>query len=77
MKVVIPEDIKPGSYVVSWRWDCEETAQVFTMSDEENYYKLVTELSYSQYDCTIVKKAHVKAFSLLLRFGRTVLMSIL
>jgi len=28
-KVVIPEDIKPGSYVVSWRWDCEETAQVW------------------------------------------------
>ena len=28
-KVVIPEDIKPGKYVVSWRWDCEETAQVW------------------------------------------------
>ena len=29
LKVVVPEDIKPGAYVVSWRWDCEETAQVF------------------------------------------------
>lgn len=28
-KVIIPEDIKPGKYVVSWRWDCEETAQVW------------------------------------------------
>ena len=28
-KVVIPQDIKPGRYVVSWRWDCEETAQVW------------------------------------------------
>ena len=47
-----------------------------TMSEEKNYYQLVTELSYPQYDCTIVKKAaNVKAFSLL-RFGRTVLMSI-
>ena len=54
-----------------------ETAQVFTtMSEEKNYDKLITELSYPQYDCTIVKKAaKVKAFSLL-RFGRTVLMSI-
>ena len=28
-KVVIPDDLKPGKYVVSWRWDCEETAQVW------------------------------------------------
>lgn len=28
-KVVIPADIKPGSYVVSWRMDCEETAQIW------------------------------------------------
>jgi len=28
-KVVIPNDLKPGKYVVSWRWDCEETAQVW------------------------------------------------
>ena len=28
-KLVIPDDLKPGKYVVSWRWDCEETAQVW------------------------------------------------
>jgi len=28
-QVVIPKNIKPGKYVVSWRWDCEETAQVW------------------------------------------------
>ena len=26
-KVQIPHDIEAGDYVVSWRWDCEETAQ--------------------------------------------------
>jgi hypothetical protein len=28
-EVVIPRTIKPGRYVLSWRWDCEETAQVW------------------------------------------------
>lgn len=28
-RVVIPKDIKPGSYVLSWRMDCEETAQIW------------------------------------------------
>ena len=28
-KVRIPADIKPGRYVLSWRWDCEETAQIW------------------------------------------------
>eukprot|EP00035_Acanthoeca_spectabilis_P030799 m.11026 g.11026 ORF g.11026 m.11026 type:complete len:435 (+) comp4384_c0_seq1:56-1360(+) len=28
-EVVIPKDIAPGKYVLSWRWDCEETAQVW------------------------------------------------
>ena len=23
-KVVIPDHLKPGKYVVSWRWDCEK-----------------------------------------------------
>eukprot|EP00051_Salpingoeca_urceolata_P023828 m.410430 g.410430 ORF g.410430 m.410430 type:complete len:387 (+) comp20158_c7_seq8:1833-2993(+) len=27
--VIIPKDIKPGQYVLGWRWDCEETAQVW------------------------------------------------
>ena len=26
--VVIPADLEPGDYALSWRWDCEETAQV-------------------------------------------------
>merc|ERR550514_2296291 len=28
-EVQIPKDIQPGRYVISWRWDCEETAQVW------------------------------------------------
>ena len=27
--VIIPEDTKPGRYVIGWRMDCEETAQVW------------------------------------------------
>ena len=26
--VLIPNDLPPGEYVLGWRWDCEETAQV-------------------------------------------------
>ena len=26
-KVMIPRDLKPGKYILGWRWDCEETAQ--------------------------------------------------
>jgi len=28
-EVVIPKDLQPGKYVLSWRWDAEETAQVW------------------------------------------------
>eukprot|EP00928_Gymnodinium_smaydae_P028390 TRINITY_DN21659_c0_g1_i1.p1 TRINITY_DN21659_c0_g1~~TRINITY_DN21659_c0_g1_i1.p1 ORF type:complete len:426 (+),score=29.75 TRINITY_DN21659_c0_g1_i1:74-1351(+) len=28
-KVVIPKHLKPGKYILGWRWDCEETAQVW------------------------------------------------
>jgi hypothetical protein len=28
-KVVIPKNLKPGNYVLGWRYDCEETAQVW------------------------------------------------
>lgn len=28
--VFIPEHLEPGDYVLSWRWDCEETAQVWS-----------------------------------------------
>ena len=29
-KVSIPADLPPGEYVVGWRWDCEQTAQVWS-----------------------------------------------
>lgn len=28
-KVIIPKTLKPGRYVLSWRMDCEETAQIW------------------------------------------------
>lgn len=28
-KVIIPKGLKPGHYVLGWRNDCEETAQVW------------------------------------------------
>jgi len=28
-EVIIPKTLTPGNYVMSWRWDCEETAQVW------------------------------------------------
>lgn len=28
-RVVLPRELKPGRYVVGWRMDCEETAQVW------------------------------------------------
>ena len=28
-KMQIPEDIESGDYVLSWRWDCEESTQVW------------------------------------------------
>lgn len=28
-QVKIPSNIKPGDYVLGWRWDCEETSQVW------------------------------------------------
>jgi hypothetical protein len=27
--VKVPTEIKPGSYLLSWRWDCEHTDQVW------------------------------------------------
>jgi hypothetical protein len=27
-RVQVPADLALGDYVVSWRWDCEESAQV-------------------------------------------------
>lgn len=27
--VIIPKDLAPGDYVLGWRWDCEETAQIW------------------------------------------------
>ena len=28
-KVQIPKDTTPGEYVLSWRWDCEQTKQIW------------------------------------------------
>lgn len=28
--VLIPKDLTPGAYVVGWRWDCEETTQIWS-----------------------------------------------
>ena len=28
-RVKIPKTLKPGKYVVGWRMDCEETAQIW------------------------------------------------
>ena len=28
-RVIVPKSLKPGEYVLSWRWDCEETAQIW------------------------------------------------
>lgn len=29
-RVAIPEGLAPGKYVLGWRWDCEESTQVWT-----------------------------------------------
>jgi hypothetical protein len=29
-RVVIPVDVPPGDYVLGWRWDCEQTPQVWS-----------------------------------------------
>ena len=28
-RVQIPADLKPGRYVLQWRWDCEESDQIW------------------------------------------------
>ena len=28
-EVIIPKDLKAGEYILGWRWDCEETAQIW------------------------------------------------
>ena len=28
-KVQVPPDLKPGQYLLSWRWDCEQTNQIW------------------------------------------------
>ena len=27
--VILPKNLAPGDYVLGWRWDCEETAQIW------------------------------------------------
>ena len=28
-EVILPKDLAPGHWVLGWRWDCEETAQIW------------------------------------------------
>ena len=28
-EVHVPEDVAPGRYVLGWRWDCEESNQIW------------------------------------------------
>ena len=35
-RVIIPATLAPGKYVLSWRWDCEETAQVWQSCADVN-----------------------------------------
>jgi len=28
-KVAVPQDLEPGSYLLSWRWDCEQSGQIW------------------------------------------------
>ena len=28
--VVVPEDLEPGQYVLSWRWDCQNSPQIWS-----------------------------------------------
>merc|ERR1711871_1523919 len=28
-RVVVPADLEPGDYLLSWRWDCEQTHQIW------------------------------------------------
>ena len=35
-RVVIPKELSPGRYVLSWRMDCEETAQVWSSCADVN-----------------------------------------
>lgn len=33
-QVVLPEDLEPGRYVLSWRWDAEQTKQVWSQCSD-------------------------------------------
>lgn len=35
-KVRIPSDLKPGAYVLGWRWDCEESNQIWSSCSDVN-----------------------------------------
>ena len=28
-RVIVPKDLPPGDYVIGWRWDCEQTPQIW------------------------------------------------
>ena len=33
-EVLIPTGIEPGDYLLSWRWDCEQTTQIWQVRAE-------------------------------------------
>lgn len=33
-RLQVPKDMKPGKYVLSWRWDCEQTPQVWALCSD-------------------------------------------
>jgi hypothetical protein len=35
--VIIPADLPTGDYVVGFRWDCEETAQIWSTTPRQKY----------------------------------------
>jgi len=38
-RVLIPEDILPGEYVLGWRWDCEESNQIWQSCSDVSIVK--------------------------------------
>jgi len=32
-EVVVPDGLEPGDYLLSWRWDCEQTTQIWQVRD--------------------------------------------
>lgn len=44
-KVKIPDDLEEGEYFLSWRWDCEQSPQIWQQCADVKLVKPATELS--------------------------------